>query len=851
MMAALNILAVESVERRLEFARLPSGWASIAAIVTLSILLLAVVFFYTHEQRSGASVRVRRLLAGMRCMVIVLLAVIWLEPILATYLHRRSDAYTLVLLDSSASMSLPDRYADPTEAVRVQKVLDTLSEREASHPSRWALVREVIGGKGRRLLEGLAAKNSVRVMRFGDTPAVLGQVEIDRDEKPAAMNVPAPSTSQPSGEANARDQEANARDKEAKASSDPVDSLRRRISAVEPNMPVTDLGRAIRHAVESVGSNPVAGIVVISDGRFNHGEPVEVAAQYARDKRIAVYAVGIGDPSPPRNIAVAAIEAPPNVFVQDPFKVTAHLRTEGLDGESLTVELLDRTAGQDASKVIDTRQVQVPAGGQVPPLVFSHKIDEAAEDRLAVRIVPHELETIAEDNIKEVTVRALANKMRVLLVAGGPNWEYRYLSRLLERDKTADVSCWLQSADERAIRDGNTVIDHFPREPAELAEYDCIVLLDPEAGDIDSAWSAEVEKLVSERGCGLLYVAGRQSTPRLVHEPQVRGLLDLLPVVFDPGAADLVLNELGHFQRTEWSVLLPPSAMGSSVLAMSDRAEETEQIWPRLGGVYWHYPVRREKPVATVLLRHSNPAMHNAYGSHVLLASQFVGSGRTGYLGFDTTWRWRRYGDSYFNRFWIQLLRHMVEGKLLSGQRRGFIQVERAETSIGEPANVEARLLDVSFQPLAQSDVTAVITVEGAAAGQIAMKAQPNRPGWYRGQFIPTRLGTHTLRIDLPADRESDKASIRGELKVGRPDLEFRNASLDRDALELLASRSAGGSYLHVDEIDRLIEMIPSKVTTLVLTGQPTSLWDRWWVMLALVLLLGAEWFVRKRVHLL
>ena len=27
-------------------------------------------------------------------------------------------------------------------------------------------------------------------------------------------------------------------------------------------------------------------------------------------------------------------------------------------------------------------------------------------------------------------------------------------------------------------------------------------------------------------------------------------------------------------------------------------------------------------------MRHSNPAMHNAYGAHILLATQFVGSGR-------------------------------------------------------------------------------------------------------------------------------------------------------------------------------------------------------------------------------
>lgn len=835
----LNILAAETVEHRLEFARLPSGWSAIGGIVLIMVLLAGTIFFYTHEQRSGASAAVRRALAALRCLVILLLAVIWLEPIIATYLHRRSEAYTLVLLDASASMSLPDRYTDPDQAMRVQKVVDQLGRRD-NQPNRWALVRELVTGRDGQWLNELAAANAVKVFCFGDKPSQAGQIDIaqeDHQAPQAANAVAAAAATRP-----ANSEQANRAETQA---------LQQSLSAVQPDMPVTDLSRAVRQAVESVGSNPVAAIVILSDGRFNHGEPAEVVAQYARDKRIPVYTVGIGDPSPPRNLAVAAVEAPPNVFVQDPFKVTAHLRAEGMGGELLNVELLERVPGQDAPRVIEARQVEVPAAGEPAPVEFSHKIGEASEDRLTVRIAPHASETITEDNAKEVTVRALANKMRVLLVAGGPNWEYRYVSRLLERDKTADVSCWLQSADERAVRDGNTVIDHLPREAAELAEYDCIVLMDPQPGDIDAQWTKEVEKLVTERGCGLLYVAGRQNTSRLAHQPEARALLDLLPVVFDPGAADLVLNELGHFQRTDWPVAIPPAAAGHSLLAMSDRPQENADIWQRLGGVFWHYPVRREKPVATVLLRHSNPAMHNAYGNHVLLASQFVGSGRTGFLAFDSTWRWRRYGDQYFNRFWIQLLRHMVEGKLLSGQRRGFIQVERAETSIGEPSVVEARLLDINFQPLERPDVQASITVEGTPAGQLTMQAQPNRPGWYRGQFVPTRLGTHTLRIDLPADREADRAAIRGELKVGRPDLEFRNASLDRDTLELLASRSAGGTYLHMDEINRLPELIPSKVTTLVLNGQPISVWDRWWTMLALVVLLATEWFVRKRVHLL
>lgn len=806
MIEHVNILAADTIERSLEFANVPAGWSGVLGVVVLSVCLLAAGLLYRFEQRAGAPPRVRGSLAALRCTVILLLAAIWMEPVLATYIHRRNEAWTLVLVDGSASMGLQDRYRDPADAERVSAVLAGAETGGAPNITRWDLARTVLNADGGRLLNDLAESNPVQLYRFGDSLQPLGQ---------------ATPTSQPNAG-----------------------------TTGPPDAPASDIGRAVRGAVESLGGKPVAGIVVLSDGRFNRGEPVEVVGRYARDKRIPIYTVGIGDASPPRNAAIGGVEAPSNVFVEDPFKITAHVRAEGLDGETLVVELLERRPGEEAVRSLERRSVPVPAGGQPAPIVFSHQIAESAEKTLIARVLPREDETLTDDNSREVTVRALANRMRVLLVAGAPSWEYRYLARLLERDATIDVSCWLQSADEDAVRDGNTVIDHFPREPDELRAYDCIVLIDPEPDDFDPGWTSRVEEHITNDGSGLLYVAGRKNTPRFAHHPNPQTLLELLPVAIDPGEADLILNELGHFQRVAWAVSVPPAVANHPVLAMSDDPRDSAEIWAKLDGVYWHYPVRREKPVATVLLRHANPAMRNAYGNHVLLATQFVGSGRTGFLGFDSTWRWRRYGDEYFNRFWIQLLRHLVEGKLLGGQRRGFIQVERDRTGVGEAVMVEARLLDARYQPLEQPDVRAAVSVDGEAVDTIHLAAQPNRPGWFRGQLIPTRIGTHALQIDLPAD-DGAPVAVRGEIRVGRPDLEFRNTTLDRESLTLLAERSAGGRFLHIDEAARLPSLIPSKTTTLVLTGQPVSLWDRWWTFAILVGLLGIEWALRKRFHLL
>ena len=804
----LPVLAAETVEHRIELAGLPHGWFALLSVPLLAGLLLAVIWLYRREQRAGASFRARVILTCLRCSVIVTLAAIWLEPIVAVYIHRRIDSHTLVLVDGSASMSLRDRYPRPEDARRVAKLMANVSSAasqpatsstEVSSSSRTDIAQHVLGTSTQGLLAELAAHNPLQVYRFGDN----------------------------------------------------FERLSPENGSLVADMSMTDLGRAVRGAVEAQAGAPVSAIVVLSDGRFNHGEPADTIGRYAKSRKIPIYAIGIGDPAEPRNVAVASLDAPPNVFVKDPFSITARLTAQGVAGQALSVSLLRGKEGATPTEQVATKTAAVNAAGQIEPVVFEQTLTEAAQVRFAVRVAPVEGETLTADNVREATVRALDNKMRVLLVAGGPSYEYRYVTNLLVRDATFDLSCWLESADETAIRDGKTVITELPATAEKLAPYDCIILMDPDPKDLTPEWIAAVEALVSNNGCGLLYVAGRANTPRLMHQAALKPLIDLMPVSIDAGEADLLFNEMGTYQVTPWPPAVPPAAANHPVLAMTDQPGENAQIWSRLGGVYWHYPVRRAKPVATVLLQHSNPRMRGTEGGHVLLATQFVGSGRVGFMAFDSTWRWRRTGEQYFNKFWVHLLRHLVEGKLLSGQKRGLIQTDRDNYAIGEPVTVEARLLDERHLPLNRPEVVMTVRHEGEPDRTANLTPQPNRPGWYRGRFVPLRPGPHNLQIDLPGGADAERASVRGEVRVGQADIEFRQTSLDREALRTLAAQSAGGEYVEIDEAARLADLIPNRTITMVLSGEPVRLWDRWWTLAVLVVLLSVEWFLRKRACLL
>ena len=591
---SIAILAQSGVttetRHRFELAGMPGGWWAVLGLLLVAMLAYAVVWLYRHEGRAGVPPLGRRLLTGLRLAVLLSLVVIWLEPVLGVYIHRRTLSETLVLVDSSASMGIADRYADGGERDRLDTFLSQVGGPADAGHTRADLAHLLLSADDGDFLNRLAARNKVKVFTFDAFPRHretlvepgLMVAAGDREEADAASPDDEQGSTDPTGG--------------AKAPST--------LESVEVTGPVTNMGRAVREAVEPSGSTPVAGVVILSDGAVNQGEPVDVVGQFARARQIPLYVVGIGDPARPRNVRITELLAPQTAFLRDPFTVTAHISSDGMGGERVPVELvLAADAEGPAERVLETKYVDVPASGEMVPVRFRHAIDRAGEISVAVRVP-------ADDNRRETKVRILEDKLRILLIAGSPTWEYRYVSRLLERDTTFDLSCWLQSADIDAVRDGNTVINRLPAEQAELYDYDAVLLIDPNPRELDADWCAKVATLVGDHFGGLVLAAGRKFTPRFMREADTRAVVEALPVIYDP-EAELEINRQGHFQQRAWPISIPDAASDHPVIMQTTDPATNAAIWSRLGEVYWHYPVRRHKPLATVLMRHTNPLMRD------------------------------------------------------------------------------------------------------------------------------------------------------------------------------------------------------------------------------------------------
>lgn len=802
----MNVLAtiVETQQRAFELAGLPSGWMRLLSLLAVVALLYVVFWLYRREARVGAGLGLRIFMAMLRCSVLLLLAGIWLQPTIATYLVRTVHGRVAVVVDSSASMSIADGG-------------DSQEDESRTRASRVAALLE---GDGYRWLRRLAERNELSLYTFAERTA--------RMDLP--WNTPDASVSAVSSEPT------------------PPMSLFETLPAALRNR--TDIGQAVSAAIDENAGNPLAGIVVVTDGGSNKGMAVDAIGALARRARAPLYVIGVGADTEPMNVRVASISAPPAAPLNDPFEVRVELVASGIEITPMRLELLaEPIAGAVGSseRLVESRNVLL--GGERSTLVELFRVTPASpgEFLYRARIEPAPGEPLETDNQRDTTVLVTDEKLRVLLVAGRPSNDYRLVTALLTRDKTIELSCWLQSADERAVRDGNVILTELPRRPEEIFAYDMVILMDPSPGELDTSWAVLVRRMVDEFGGGLLFQAGTHFSSRFLRDPRMQDLVAILPVTPDPDA-DVRLSEEGPYRLAPVTIEIPAESTGHPLIALQGDPSVSRELWAAVSNVWWHLPVQREKPIASLLMRAVGERVRG--GAAPLLAVQPFGAGRVAFMAFDSTWRWRSTAEPHFNRFWVQLVRYLSQARREGISRRGTIVIERDVVNIGESIQIEARVLDAGFLPISEPRIDATLDSADGTQSPIALSPVVGREGWYSGRVAALREGPATVRVPLLGGSAGEGA-LRKRVRVVRPELEMQTLRMQSDTLLRLADLS-NGKFIPLRDAASLPDEIPSGdvVRPPVRIGDE-ALWDRGWLLALISGLLALEWTLRRRSQLL
>lgn len=826
-------------ELKWQWAGLPESWGVFLWIA--AVLGIAAAVFGLYRRESGtAPAWVRTMLAAVRFLVLLGLIILLLRPSIYFQQVTIVKPNIALLRDASQSMARGDRYGDDETANRLAALTGLpAAEIKSGKVPRAELLNRALLQNEAALLQQLREKGAINTGDFSDRLSPVAVL-------PALGGEPS------AGAQSAADKPRS--DQTAGAVGNPLPDLK-------PSGPGTDIWGALRETLDS--ANRLGAIVLVSEGQHNGGEdPVELARR-AGELDIPIFTIGVGDPTPARNLTVVDVTVRSQAYPDEPFEIETLLQAnlppeDAARGGKLKVDLVQEridpaTGDRRDPQIVESREVDLPEKSGRLRVDFSHVLREPGQYVYTLKAAELDRETDVEDNVRTSAVlKVVDEKVRVLLIAGLPSWDYQQVQRLLQRDASIRLSCWLQSMDEERQQEGDEPITDLPRTLAELGEYNVIILVDPNPEEFDEAWIEGLQQFCRNKAGGVLYMAGPQYTAEFITMNRLRGFLEMLPVKFGDAASIAASQVIAEANDAGGGMVLVNYNLDHPVMSFSADSAENLSRWNQMPGFTWNFPTESAKPMARVLLERGSQS--GGEGNQPALVAGRFGAGSVLYFGFQGTWRWRRVGlqAQFFDRFWIQVIRYLVENRSLQGSRRGFIDCDQPEYELGSKVTLLARFLDEQFQPSALPTLQAIISDDQRRQQKVNLQLIPGQPGQYEGSFAATRTGSFEVTLDVPGSggEAGEQLIETATLRVVPPSAEANAYWLNEKLLREIAEQS-GGKYFRLTDLSQLPAALPSLETRAEFNSPPRPVWDlnrltRYLALLVPVALLGFEWAVRK-----
>jgi hypothetical protein len=788
------------------YIRFEQPWPQSLLVFTVVGALVLIAWLYRHEGR--ASTASKFVLACLR-ITLVLLAVFMLsEAVLSV--GRQGLPNLTIMVDDSASESIADQYADPGEREGLQALAGSAvaatdrpgpgeiqpASAVQEETTRLAIAKGLILKDRARLLRELRGKYRVRVYRVSNSAQSLTEVDRPGDLEPAAA----------------------------------------KIRALDATGTQTRLGDGVRQVLTELRGAPPSAIVVFSDGQTTEGESLSKAAELAARKGVPLYTIGLGSPEPARDLELSELLVDDVVFVDDAVRFQAKLSARGFAGEKVVVRLKEREPGSTdpkSDKELETKEIDAPRDGQPERIELVHRPGKIGERTYIVEVEPRPRELQTDNNRIERLITVRKEKLKVLYLDSEPRYEFRYLKNYLERDESIELSVVLLSSDTEYSEQDRSALPTFPASKEDLFSYDVILIGDADTSYLSQSQMQNLVHFVTEKGGGVLFVAGELFDPLGYRGTPLEGLLPVeLGDARNPTAVGIGVTSF----RPELTL----EGRANPIFRLGDNEVASMQIWNELPELYWYIEAPRKKPAAQVLAEH--PTAIGPEGKLPLIVYQFLGAGRVMFHAFDDTWRWRfRAGDRYFGRFWVQTIRFMARSRL-AGNLEAEIQTDRRRYQRGQPIQLRVRFPNPGRVPPG-GEVTIQIERKGQGPRKLPLRLAPGSKNVFEGALPQAAEGEYEVRL-LPPPTLDPK--IMAEFRVDPPISERERIEMNQSELIRAADLSGGRFYTPL-AADSLIKDLPEPSKVLLDTDPPIPLWNTWPVLALFLVLITLEWVIRKR----
>ena len=582
---------------------------------------------------------------------------------------------------------------------------------------------------------------------------------------------------------------------------------------------------------QELGTVPLSGVVLITDGVDNASKQWTESLSKLEARRIPFYTVGVGSENIVRDAEVTKVSAPRETLKESTVVVDVAYTSHGFSGRKAALYVRENNV------LLKSEEVVLPPDGEIAEKSVDLPVKNEGSRIFSFSLQAQD-DRIPENNTLDALVEIKNDHPQILYIEGEPRWEFKFLRRAVQDDPNIRLVTLLRSSQNKFYRQGidkeEMLAEGFPKEREELFQYKGLIF-----GSIESTFFTQdqlknVVDFVSNRGGGFMMMGGRNSFAggRYQNSP----IADILPVQMSPEASTPILGRL-KMAITDYGRTHP-------LMKLSADASANVKQWSDLPPLNDFNKTLEAKVGGIVLAR--GQAEQRGSSDPVLLAYQRYGRGRTMAFTSGSSWRWQMemdHEDQTYELFWKQVLRWLVN----TSPDPVMINSDKDTYLPGEAVRIYAEISNKKFERMNNAKVIAKVTNPEGITETISLDWNGAQDGTYQTEVNAGTPGIYRVEVEAAQSSENLGTNRTAFLVQDRP-VEFYNASLDTRLLQSIASSTEGHYY----PLSRIGDVPDDAVYVEGATSftEEKELWDVPFLFMLLCLSLAGEWFWRKKLGL-
>lgn len=546
----------------------------------------------------------------------------------------------------------------------------------------------------------------------------------------------------------------------------------------------TDLHKVLQSIRQDFEQQNLAATILTSDGIDNYGSsPQFLTLNYP------IYSLGMGDTIPAQDLSIAKINYNKIVYEGNQFPLVVDILNNGYVGEDVFVDILKNGA------VVKTQSINLSGDQQINSFEFILDAENIGIDTYQVSVRPKQGESSTNNNTRTAFIEVVDSKQKILIAAASPHPDIKALREVIESKEGVEVALFL-----------NGITDETPEGP-----FDLIILHQlPKLTDLPAWLNSGIENT------NTWFISG----------------------VEDLSTINRINPVLNYNSFGQSDAVLPNLNPNFELFQIDEDLKFRAANYPPVRAPYGTFELKNSAQIylyQKIGSAQTNRPLLSIYNGDERKSAVFSGAG---------FWKWRlqEYGQYEEAKLFDEIFGKLIQYLATKDDKRNF-RVNTTNESYFDSESVEfiTEVYNELYEKVYDYNIDLTIT---NAQGETEEYNYVNSPTEnFKINGLQPGVYNYRAATSLSGKREV----AEGSFSVEELALEDINLTANHQLLRNISNNSGGEFFLledYTQALGRIQELNPRPITRSNERLSPIINNPLW--LIVLIVLLSAEWFLRK-----